>query len=229
MPAELAPSARRCRNRLMLDHARRLAISPPGEARAVLAGTAPRPRSGAPPRGTRRTWRRPGPGGRPARSPARPEPVATRSHPTQRFQPQGILDELVKRGRPVVSGERYLVLTIPWPDRPGLALLTPSRSACRCSASRVVQVVDGPARLRHHQLHHPRADDVAAERPHRLHGAPRPVALLRGGAVRLGGLWARLYGQPLLESYLRCSPQLPAGAVLRPLMALMRRTSSSPP
>ncbi|WP_245298626.1 glycosyltransferase [Methylobacterium platani] len=38
MPAELAPSARRCRNRLMLDHARRLAdLGRPAEARAVLA------------------------------------------------------------------------------------------------------------------------------------------------------------------------------------------------
>ncbi|TNC16097.1 glycosyltransferase family 2 protein [Methylobacterium terricola] len=38
VPAELAPSARRCRNRLMLDHARRLAdLGRPAEARAVLA------------------------------------------------------------------------------------------------------------------------------------------------------------------------------------------------
>ncbi|SFU72182.1 Glycosyl transferase family 2 [Methylobacterium sp. 174MFSha1.1] len=38
VPAELAPSARRCRNRLMLDHARKLAdLGRPAEARAVLA------------------------------------------------------------------------------------------------------------------------------------------------------------------------------------------------
>lgn len=38
VPAELAPSARRCRNRLLLDHARRLAaFGRPAEARAVLA------------------------------------------------------------------------------------------------------------------------------------------------------------------------------------------------
>ncbi|GJD63945.1 glycosyltransferase family 2 protein [Methylobacterium frigidaeris] len=37
VPAELAPSARRCRNRLMLDHARRLAdLGRPAEARVVL-------------------------------------------------------------------------------------------------------------------------------------------------------------------------------------------------
>ncbi|MFH6784184.1 MULTISPECIES: glycosyltransferase family 2 protein [Methylobacterium] len=38
VPAELAPSARRCRNRLTLDHARRLAgLGRPAEARVVLA------------------------------------------------------------------------------------------------------------------------------------------------------------------------------------------------
>ncbi len=38
VPAELAPSARRCRNRLMLDHAQKLAaFGRPAEARAVLA------------------------------------------------------------------------------------------------------------------------------------------------------------------------------------------------
>ncbi|UHC16141.1 glycosyltransferase family 2 protein [Methylobacterium currus] len=38
VPAELAPSARRCRNRLMLGHARKLAeLGHPAEARAVLA------------------------------------------------------------------------------------------------------------------------------------------------------------------------------------------------
>ncbi|WP_053078598.1 glycosyltransferase family 2 protein [Methylobacterium tarhaniae] len=38
VPAELVPSARRCRNRLLLDHARRLAdLGRPAEARLVLA------------------------------------------------------------------------------------------------------------------------------------------------------------------------------------------------
>ncbi len=111
---------------------------------------------------------------------------------------------LVKRAVLLVSGERYLVLSITLCQTALVSrLLTPQEVGLSMLGVALVQVVDG---LRdfgttNYIIHEPTTSRQSARTAFTV-----LLALSLVFAVVLfasAGLWARLYGQPLLESYLR--------------------------
>ena len=132
---------------------------------------------------------------------------------------------LVKRAVLLLSGERYLVLTITLCQTALVSrLLTPEEVGLSLLGVALVQVIDGMRDFgtTNYIIHDPAASHQSARTAFTVLLALSAVFAV--ALVAFAGLWARVYGQPLLEPYLRV---LGLSFLLvpfsGPLMALMRR------
>ncbi|WP_167858481.1 oligosaccharide flippase family protein [Methylobacterium nonmethylotrophicum] len=132
---------------------------------------------------------------------------------------------LVKRAVLLVSGERYLVLSITLCQTALVSrLLTPEEVGLSLIGVALVQVIDGMRDFgtTNYIIHDPTASDRSARTAFTvLFGLS---LLLAVGLVASAGIWAQAYGQPLLAPYLRVlSLSFLLVPFSGPLMALMRR------